>query len=99
MSAGRVIRQIRRDAGRHDFIPAYSTDVLLQGVCHLTHVPQKYLDCISREERQRLSREKFEDNKEEIYTLLAQGRGIKGVSVQFRIGYENLQRYLDEESK
>lgn len=88
---------IRRNAGQHDFIPAYTTDVLLQGVCHLTHVPQKDLDRISREEKQRLSFEKFEDNKEGIYTLLAQGHGIKHVASQFRIGYEALQRYLGEE--
>lgn len=89
----RIVRQI----GKHEFIPAYSTDVLLQGVCHLTHVPQKYLDRISRQEMRRLSFEKFETHKEEIYTLLAQGRGVKGVSEKFRIGYEALQRYLDGE--
>ena len=99
MSAGKVITQIRRKQGRFDFIPAYSTAQLLQGVCHLTHLPQKDLDRISREQKQRISREKFEEHKEEIYTLLSQGRGIKGVAVQFRIGYETLQRYLEEESK
>lgn len=95
MSAGNVIVQIRRNASRFDFIPAYSTDVLLQGVCHLTHVSQKDLDRISREEKLRQSLEKFNDNKEEIYALLAQGRGVKAVAVQFRIGYEALQRYLE----
>lgn len=90
---------IRRNAGRNDFIPAYSTAQLMWGVCHLTHLPQKDLDRISREEKPRISREKFEEHKEEIYTLLAQGRGMKGVAVQFRIGYEALQRYLEEESK
>lgn len=87
---------IVRPIGKHDFIPAYSTDVLLHGVCHLTHVPQKDLDRISREEKLRQSREKFEEHKEEIYTLIEQGRGVKGVAVQFRIGYEALQRYLEE---
>jgi hypothetical protein len=96
MSAGHVIVQIRRKQGRFDFIPAYSTDVLLQGVCHLTHVSQKDLDRISREEKQRISLEKFKENKEEIYTLLAQGRGIKTVACKFKIGYEALQRYLEE---
>lgn len=91
--------QIRRKAGSRDFIPSYSTDVLLQGVCHLTHVQQKDLDHISRAEKQRISIEKFQDNKEEIYTLLANGRGVKAVATQFRISYDALVRYLEEESK
>jgi len=88
--------QIRRGAGLHDFIPAYSTSELLRGVCHLTHVPQKDLDRISRDKKQRISFEKFKANKEEIYTLLAQGRGVKGVASQFKIGYEALNRFLGE---
>lgn len=91
--------QIRRNAGRHDSIPAYSTAQLMWGVCHLTHLPQKDLDRISREEKQRLSREKFEENKERIYMALAKGRGVKFVDNQYRIGYEALQRYLEEERK
>jgi hypothetical protein len=87
---------IVRPIGKHEFIPAYSTDVLLHGVCHLTHIPQKDLDRLSRDEKQRISLEKFEENKEEIYTLLAQGRGIKHVASQFKIGYEALNRYLGE---
>jgi hypothetical protein len=87
---------IRRNAGQHDFIPAYTTDVLLRGVCHLTHIPQKDLDRLSRDEKQRISLEKFKAHKEEIYTLLAQGRGIKHVASQFKIGYEALNRYLGE---
>jgi hypothetical protein len=99
MSAGNVVTQIRRNAGCHDFIPAYSTAQLMWGVCHLTHVPQKDLDRLSREEKLRLSREKFEENKEQIYMLLAQGRAVKAVATQFRIGYEALQRYLEDERK
>jgi hypothetical protein len=87
---------IRRNAGQHDFIPAYSTAVLLQGVCHLTHVPQKDIDRLARDEKQRQSLEKFKAHKEEIYTLLAQGHGIKHVASQFKIGYEALNRYLGD---
>lgn len=98
---------IRRNAGRHDFIPAYSTDVLLQGVCHLIHVPRKRIEHpvphipeVVREAyaaRQRKSFAKFEANKEEIYALLAHGRGMKCVASQFHIGVEALRRYLDDE--
>lgn len=31
---------IHRNAGRHDFIPNYSTEELLLGVCHIIHVPK-----------------------------------------------------------
>jgi hypothetical protein len=119
MSAVNVITQIRRDAGRHDFIPAYSTAQLLQGVCHLAHVPEKdlerssiakkmmdergpaesaqeYQTRIMREARQAKSRRRFDAHKEEIYTLLAQGRGVKHVADHFHIGYEALRRYLEE---
>ena len=105
MSAGNVIVQIRRDAGRHDFIPAYSTAQLLQGVCHLAHVPKNDLDGLElsticdpgNAEKRRRSINKFKANKEEIYTMLAQGRGVKPVADHFHIGYVNLQRYLQEE--
>lgn len=106
MSAGNVITQIRRKQERFDFIPAYSTAQLLQGVCHLTHVPKK--DTYSpvpesvraaHAARQKISRKKFVENKEEIYALFAHGRGIKCVASQFRIGVDALQRYLEEESK
>lgn len=100
---------IRRNAGRHDFIPAYSTDVLLQGVCHLAHVPKKEVEqSISRipevvreayTARMKKSYDKFLANKEEIYALRAHGRGIKCVAGQFQIGVKALQRYLEEESK
>lgn len=107
MSAGNVITQIRRDAGRHDYIPAYSTDELLRGVCHLTYVPQKDENCLEissvcspgNAEKKRRSINKFNANKEEIYMLLAQGRGVKCVADRFRIGYGALTKYLKEESK
>lgn len=107
MSAGHVIVQIRRQANRFDFIPAYSTDVLLQGVCHLTHVPQKeedrslsHIPEAVREAfaaRMKQSRDKFDANKEEIYALRAHGRGIQCVASHFHIGQEALRRYLEEE--
>ena len=105
MSAGNVITQIRRDAGRHDFIPAYSTDVLLRGVCHLIHFPKSDTNCLEisavcspgNAEKKRRSINKFKANKEEIYMLLAQGRGVKSVADQFRIGYGALTKYLKEE--
>jgi hypothetical protein len=113
MSAGNVITQIRRKQGRFDFIPAYSTDVLLQGVCHIVAMPkpepvtdESDIGCIDfpnlyegHKHMQARSRAKFEANREEIYMLLAQGRGLRGVANRFRIGYKALQRYLEEESK
>jgi hypothetical protein len=107
MSAGHVIVQIRRKQGRFDFIPAYSTDELLRGVCHVTHVPRKEIDRPAshipeavREAyaaRMKKSRDKFDANREEIYALLAHGRGIQCVARHFRIGVEALNRYLEEE--
>lgn len=88
---------IRRKECAHDFIPTYSTAELLHGLCHLTHIPKDEIERLTRAEKHRQSREKFEAHKEEIYTLLAQDRGVKGVAVQFKMGYEALQRYLDEE--
>lgn len=89
--------QIRRKEGIHDFLPAYSTIQLLQGVCHLAHIPKDEINRLTRIEQQRESREKFMENREQIYTLLAQGRGMKWVACRFRIGYDALQKYLDEE--
>ena len=89
--------QIRRKAGSRDIIPAYSTVQLLQGVCHPIHIPLDEIKLATWRERQQVSREKFEEKKEEIYTALAKGRGVKFVANQYRIGYEALQRYLDEE--
>lgn len=89
--------QIRRNSGSRDFLPSYSTIQMLQGVCHLAYVPKDELIRLTRVEQQRESREKFEENKERIYMALASGRGVKFVANQFRIGYEALLRYLDEE--
>jgi hypothetical protein len=106
--------QIRRNAGRRDFIPTYSTDELLRGVCHIVLMREPKEDAVKdriarvmtvlrtaqergREVRQIRSKEKFEANKEEIYTLLANGRGIKHVSGKFSIGYMTLKKYLNEE--
>ena len=106
MSAGNVITQIRRKQGRHDFIPAYSTDELLRGVCHLAHFPKEkaYRDVpkivsAAHAALQKKSRGKFEVNREEIYALLAHGRGMKCVAAQFNMGMMALKRYLEEESK
>lgn len=107
MSSGNVITQIRRKESRHDFIPAYSTAQLLQGVCHLPHFPKNDTNCSEistvyspgNAEKKRRSINKFKANKEEIYMLLANGRGVKTVASQFRIGYRAFQRYLEEESK
>ena len=107
MSAGHVIVQIRRKQGRFDFVPAYSTDELLRGVCHVARFPKKEIDrSVShipeavREAfaaRMKQSRDKFDANKEEIYALLAHGRGIQCVARHFRIGVEALRRYIEEE--
>jgi hypothetical protein len=109
MSAGNVITQIRRKQGRHDFIPAYSTAELLLGVCHVIHFPKNDIPnphSLTPESvrdahaaRQKISRQKFVENKEEIYALLAHGRGIKCVAAQFSLGMLALQRYLEEERK
>jgi len=103
MSAGNIVVQIRRNAGRRDFIPAYSTDELLHGVCHLTHFPKNDTyspvpESVSAAHaaRQEISRKKFETNKEEIYALLAHGRGIVCVARQFKLGVDALRRYLNE---
>lgn len=90
---------IRRDACRYDIFPVYSTAQLLQGVYHPTYVPEGEIKRLNRIEKQRESLEKFKENKEQIYTALAKGRGVKFVANQYRIGYEALQRYLEEEAK
>lgn len=106
MSAGHVIVQIRRNANRHDFIPAYSTAELLQGVCHVARFPDS--ECrpyspvpesvrAAHAARQEISRKKFDENLEEIYALLAHGRGMKCVAAQFNLGMLALRRYLEEE--
>lgn len=91
--------QIRRKAGSHDILPVYSTAQLLQGVCHPIHIPLDEIRRATWREQQQVSREKFEEKKEEIYMALAKGRGVKFVANQYRIGYGALQRYLEEESK
>lgn len=110
MSAGHVITQIRREPTRHDRFPAYSTADLLRGVYHQVHFPSQEpersepaSDILSsgrsagNAEKQRISLSKFETNKEEIYMLLANGRGVKYVANKFHIGYSSLVRYLREE--
>lgn len=88
---------IKRKEGIHDILPVYSTAQLLQGVFHPIHIPENEIKRLTRIEQQRESREKFMENREQIYTLLAQGRGMKWVACRFRIGYDALQKYLDEE--
>lgn len=111
MSAGHTIVQIRRKESRHDFIPSYSTAELLHGVYHTVHFPKPKperpgyeLDEIFRSGRDAGNAEKrlrsilkFQKNREEIYTLLSQGRGMGYVASQFSIGYAALKRYLEEE--
>lgn len=105
--------QIRRKQGPLDFIPAYSTDELLRGVCHITKLPRsgnrsaeateriKKLALIGAkkggETRKAMSRAKFEKNKKAIYEMLASGRGVCATAAAFRLGDRVLKKYLEEE--
>lgn len=104
---------IVRPIGKHEFIPAYSTDVLLNGVCHLVHIPPRqewrsdeaedFTDAPlgfyeSLAIRAAKSREKWEQSKSEILALIARRRGVTSVAKEFHLGSKALKRYLWEEA-
>ncbi len=103
---------IVRPIGKHEFIPAYSTDELLRGVCHLTVVPdlaalrtaglrgyQNEGGQKGIQTRQARSRAKFELNKRDIYAMLAEKRCFGSIARNFSIGTRQLRKYLKEEGR
>ena len=105
---------IVRPIGKHERIPAYSTQELMLGVCHIAGIPkpkkqqpmaQRFIldvawsNIESNLVRLEKSRGKFRENREAIYKMLAEKRGITSIASNFGIGRNALLRFLKEESK
>lgn len=103
MSDPHAPHQVVRPLRKNELPPAYTTEELFRGVCHVIPgcIPKERITkpqwiAVQIKEGQAKSRQKFLDNREAIYKELKTCK-VRTVADRFHIGKNALKRFLEEE--